>query len=196
MPLSPTFETLALYVPVDTGPPGPEATRRMEIQEKETVEAVVDDVVANPIAAPAEPEIREGRLVVLAFPWAEIQWGDRLLGTTPLKEPIEFPPGEYDIVLRNPGFPDYVRHVSIHEDSVTQVRVDFWKEFSALSLSVTPWAYVAIDDSLYGATPLGRLIPLRPGPHRLSLRNDQGETIHTQVLETRAGETLHVRVKL
>jgi hypothetical protein len=49
-----------------------------------------------------KPPPRLGRVRVRVNPWAEVFYGGKSYGVTPLKRPIEVPPGTATFVLKNP----------------------------------------------------------------------------------------------
>jgi serine/threonine-protein kinase len=59
-----------------------------------------------------------GRIVVLVDTWAEVYVDGRIVGVTPLQEPIIVPLGTHKIVLKNPAFPLWEKDVTFQRDDV------------------------------------------------------------------------------
>lgn len=59
-------------------------------------------------------------------------------------------------------------------------------------LSILPWGEVYVDDRKYGVAPPLRDIALKPGSHRIEVRNP-GFASYVQVVDVRAGEEIRIR---
>jgi serine/threonine-protein kinase len=72
-------------------------------------------------ATPAPP--RDGWLLVLPKPWAEVTVDGRVVGQTPLAR-IALSPGPHSVVLTHPDFRPFTRKVDIRAGQTTTIRLD------------------------------------------------------------------------
>lgn len=61
-----------------------------------------------------------------------------------------------------------------------------------LRLNVLPWGEVYVDDRKFGVSPPLRDIALKPGPHRIEIRNP-GFASYVQLVDVEAGEEIRIR---
>lgn len=59
-------------------------------------------------------------------------------------------------------------------------------------LNILPWGEVYVDDRKYGVAPPLRDVALKPGSHRIEVRNP-GFASYVQVVDVRAGEEIRIR---
>jgi serine/threonine protein kinase len=112
-----------------------------------------------------------GKLFIRCSPWADVYLDARKVATTPLEDSIRLFAGEYELKLRHPEYPAFIRKLVIQpmETLVIQVRLDTL--FGYLDCKIYPWGEIYLDDRYYGQTPLPKPICLNPGEHRLSIKN-------------------------
>lgn len=77
---------------------------------------------SGPAATPAPS--REGRLQVLATPWADVSVDGRTVDMTPMP-PLPLPAGPHTVMLTHPQYKPYTRRVTIHPGETVTVRYDF-----------------------------------------------------------------------
>ncbi len=128
-----------------------------------------------------------GILSVRSVPWADV-WIDGERRATTNGDSIELAPGSYEMVLRNPEFPDYSRSLVIEPGERKTLDVSLWATVARLNITVIPWAEVEVDGMVLDTIPpQKRPIILQPGTHRLTLRHPELGQIVRDVL-LRAGE--------
>ncbi len=128
-----------------------------------------------------------GFLSVRSVPWAEV-WINGERRTTTNGDSIELPPGAYELVLRNPEFPDYSQPITMEPGERKTLDVSLWATVARLNITVIPWAEVVVDGIVLDTIPpQKRPIILQPGTHRLTLRHPELGQIERDVL-LRAGE--------
>lgn len=108
-------------------------------------------------------------------------------GDTPAE--LTLPPGAYTVTMSRPGWPDFVRDVTVIVGNPVQVNGDF-RPASVLVTSVPAGAEVLAGVKIMGTTPL-RLTDTRPGPKRFQLQAPGFTGIEVSG-EAVAGEELHL----
>ncbi|RMF56804.1 MAG: PEGA domain-containing protein, partial [Calditrichaeota bacterium] len=137
-----------------------------------------------------------GFLQVSCAPWAVVFIDDDSVGVTPLPDSLRFAPGEHNLVLRNPDFPEYATTVEIKSAEVHRVVFSFWETVGLLELDISPWAVVYVDGARRDTIPPQKHpLIVTPGKHQLSLENPDLGVWETE-LEVVAGETKHLRFNL
>ncbi len=61
-----------------------------------------------------------------------------------------------------------------------------------LRINVLPWGEVYVDDRKFGVAPPLRDVALKPGPHRIEIRNP-GFASYVQLVDVKAGEEIRIR---
>lgn len=147
---------------------------------------------------PSSPVPAMGTLQVACAPWASVVVvgaGRRdSLGVTPLA-PTRLAVGAYELLLRNPDFPDVRVPVAVTPSDTTAVTVRLWDYVGRVELEVSPWAEVYIDGTYRDTTPQARPLILAPGRYELALHHPAFPA-YRATLDVRAGETLVHRVRL
>lgn len=120
---------------------------------------------------PANSPIVPGALMVRCLPWANVYVNEKRYDSTPLKNPLELPAGNYQIKLVNPGYPPYQQAIDIKGGVTTEFAVRLDTLFGYLDLQVYPWAEVSINRKKNATTPLQAPLILTPGRHHIMLEN-------------------------
>jgi serine/threonine-protein kinase len=199
--MSSTLDTLVLYAPnpLELDPPSePEANPGEAVTWVEPDEHITSDLESD-LPPETTPQARsEGlplplsRLSVSVHPGADVYIGDAYMGTTPPNDTFALSPGEYEILIKNPEYPDLRRRVTLKGDSLTPLSVNLLEEFVMLEVLALPWANVILDDSFYGTTPITIPIPIEPGEHHILLEKD--DTTESRRFSARAGDTIKIDV--
>jgi serine/threonine protein kinase len=135
---------------------------------KEEKKEAAKDVEKKPAAA---VEKKYGRLFIECYPWADVFIDSTKVETTPLKNSIALPEGEYRLKLVNPNYPVYARKITIKQLQLTEMKIKLDTLFGYLDCKVFPWCEVYIDGKMRGQTPLQIPMRLLPGEHRIVLKN-------------------------
>jgi len=143
----------------------------------------------------ASVEVTPAKLWVGVLPWAEVRVDGDSVGTTPLQNPMELPPGEHLIELTHPGYPAITKTVHLTSGSSDSLRVDFAKQSGYISLAVYPWAALYIDGKFVDNTPIPKPVILAPGRHLLQLKHPEYKNWQTYV-DVEAGDTVSLKVTL
>ena len=114
-----------------------------------------------------------GRLFVDSKPWSDIYIDGKKVDTTPLSSYIQLKPGKYYLKLVHPNYPAYTKRISISNDNIETVKIDFNDQVGFIDCKINPWGNVYIDGELKGTTPLREPIILFPGTHVLEVTNPQ-----------------------
>lgn len=144
---------------------------------------------------PVSGEIAPAKLWVGVLPWAEIRVDGDSIGTTPLQNPVELPPGEHLVELTHPDYPAITRTVHLKSGSSDSLRIDFAKQSGYISLAVYPWAALFIDGKFVDNTPIPKPVILSPGRHLLQLKHPDYKNWQTYV-DVEAGDTVSLKVTL
>jgi serine/threonine-protein kinase len=85
-------------------------------------------VLSVPSPPPATPEpAREGWLLVLAAPWADVTVDGRAVGMTPLAR-LRLAAGSHAVILSHPQYQPYTRRVDVRGGETTTIHLDFASE--------------------------------------------------------------------
>lgn len=169
-------------------------SKRFTVGEKDTARAIFS----------LHPLTGTGFLKVSANPWAAVYVNGDSIDTTPFSKLLRLESGNYEIVLCNPDFPDYVSNIEIAAGETTDVSVDLASIWSQPTPSrspgyarilVEPWASVFVDGDSVDTTPFNRLLRLQQGSHRLVLSNPNFPD-YAMNLDVVQGETTRVFVDL
>lgn len=136
-----------------------------------------------------------GGLFIVCAPWAEVFIDGQKKDTTPLRQPLQLPPGAYTLELKNPGFETYRRQVAVKPGKTDSLVVNLRPRDGYLVLRVIPWAEVYIDGKYYETTPLKHPISLPAGKYELKLINPNFSARVDSVVII-AGETVSRQVTL
>lgn len=120
---------------------------------------------------PAENEMVYGKLLVECNPWGTIYIDGEQKETTPVKEPMNLKTGSYQIVIKNPGYPDYQTTVEIAEGKTAVLKVNLESLMGFLDCKVFPWGMIYVNGAFKGETPLNAPLKLAPGEYRVVLKN-------------------------
>ncbi|MGH1363138.1 MAG: protein kinase domain-containing protein [Calditrichia bacterium] len=122
-----------------------------------------------------------GLLEIRCQPWADVYINDEKTDTTPLKNPLELPEGEYSVRLKNPYYPSFEKKISILAGSTARFAVNLDTLFGFLDYRVYPWGQLFVDDKNRGETPLKRPIALWPGKYKVTVRNPAFQDVEHEV---------------
>jgi len=112
-----------------------------------------------------------------------------------LSKVIYLPEGEYNLRFENDDFSSYSEKIKINTKQETLVRVDFNNQMAFVTFDVRPEAQIYIDGNKRGeCPPVLRMVPLKPGIRRITLRNSTNGDIDTTINVSR-GDTLKFSYK-
>ncbi len=138
--------------------------------------------------------IRSGTFYVECFPWADIYINNEFKKTTPLREAISLPEGEYTVRLVHPDYPIYTGKININPNRTTNLKISLDTLFAYLSCRVYPWGDVYVNNVLKGTTPLKNLIRIMPGVNnKILIKNSSFRDIDT-VVRAERGDTISLRI--
>jgi len=138
--------------------------------------------------------VRSGTFYVECFPWADIYINNEFMKTTPLREAISMPEGEYSIRLVHPDYPVYTGKIIINPNRTTNLKISLDTLFAYLSCRVYPWGDVYVNNVLKGTTPLKNLIRIMPGVNnKILIKNSSFKDIDT-VVRAERGDTVSLRI--
>ncbi len=151
--------------------------------------------ISQPEKSGVSETIAAGGLMIDCRPWAHIFIDSVKIDTTPLDSAMMLPPGNYEVLLSHPQYPEYRRRVRIESNQISTVKVNFDTLVGYLFCDVYPWGNLSIDGQLKGHTPLQEPIRIAPGIHQLQIRNPQlGE--YTGEIKINRNDTLYMNVNL
>ncbi|MFN3821507.1 MAG: serine/threonine protein kinase, partial [bacterium] len=116
-----------------------------------------------PTASLYIPTSQQATLSIEVKPWAEVWWGDSLLGLSPITS-LLIPEGEYILKFRHPEFPLLQQKVKVDRENV-EVKVDLYQETVALFVIAKPWGTLYIDQDSVGILPREAPLYLLEGKH-------------------------------
>ncbi len=135
------------------------------------------------------------RIVFTSNPWAKVFVDGRMVGETPLAQPISLARGKHSVTFSNPSFDPIVRSIDVRSGSDQVVSADFLKNAGFLLCAVQPWAEIYVDEQYKDTTPLSRPIVLSAGSHRVRFHNSA--FIDTmQAITIKPRDTLAIMVTL
>ncbi len=114
-----------------------------------------------------------GRLFVDSKPWADVYIDGKKIDTTPLSNYIQLKPGKYYLKLVHPNYPPFTKRITINNENIETVKIDFDDKVGFLDCKINPWGNVYIDGELKGTTPFREPVILFPGTHELKITNPQ-----------------------
>lgn len=167
----------------------PEEASSPEKKTGEHLMAVQDSLAETASSASS------GGLFVVCAAWADVFIDGQKKDTTPLRQPLQLPPGAYTLELKNPGFETYRRQVTIEPGRTDSLVVNLRPRAGYLALRVIPWAEVYLNGNYYDTTPLKHPISLPSGKYELKLINPNFSIWADSVVIT-AGETVSRQVTL
>ena len=132
-------------------------------------------------------EKNPGRLFIQCQPWAHVYIDSQLKNTTPLQDPIELKPGRYEIELKHPKFPSYVKNIRIEAEKDYYIAATL---FSYLSCNIFPWGDIYLNGELLGQTPFSEPLVIAPGRHVLTVKNQEYGSID-QAFSVAPGDTFY-----
>jgi len=122
--LSPPSLTTTTTVPSSDAMVSPSMAASPTASPATTTSAGPTSATTTPAGAPSPAE---GRLLVLARPWAEVSVDGHVLFTTPMK-PYALAPGSHALVLTHPKYRPYIVRVEIRPGELTTINVDLAAE--------------------------------------------------------------------
>ncbi len=138
------------------------------------------------------PEIISyGALSLKITPWANVYIDSKFIDSTPIDSNIRLTAGLHEIILKNPGYPDYVSQVVIPANDALNLSFSLDTLFSYLTVNVFPWGNVSINNVEIGDTPLENIITLNSGKHELKIRNPELGVFQKEI-ELKKGDTANV----
>jgi hypothetical protein len=128
-------------------------------------------VVMTAFAAEASAQRRQrpGRLTVMTtVEGAEVLVDEESVGTTPLAEPIELPPGQHTVRVRRPGYTEFTDVARIQPNQTTEIMADLMALAMVLTVRTMPEeARVFVDGTFRGTTPTE--VELIEGAHTIRI---------------------------
>jgi serine/threonine protein kinase len=141
------------------------------------------------------PTPDSAKIVFTSNPWAKVFVDGKLVGETPLAQPVYLKPGRHSVTFSNPSFDPIMKTIEVHAGGIQTVTADFLQNAGFLVCAVQPWAEVYVDQQYKDTTPLSKPIILSAGLHRIRFHN--AAFIDTmQVVTIKARDTLSLSVSL
>ncbi len=134
-------------------------------------------------------------IVFTSNPWAKVYVDGRLVGETPLAQPVVLAQGKHSVTFSNPSFDPILKDIEIRSGKQQIVSADFLANAGFLKCTVEPWAEVYVDEQYKDTTPLGRPIIVTAGIHHLRFHNS-AYVDSMQVITVRPRDTVTVVVTL
>lgn len=107
-----------------------------------------------------------------------------------LSKVIYLPEGEYSVKFENDDFTSYTEKIKISAKQETMIKVDFSNQVAYVTFDVRPEAQIYVDGNKRGeCPPLLRMVPLKPGVRRITLRNSANKDVDTTI-NVNKGDTL------
>jgi len=145
---------------------------------------------------PAAPAVKKGRLSVNVpgVPDATLLIDDEDLGTVP-SQPVSLPAGTHQVVVRRPGYADFIRTLSVRPGKLTEITAQLEPNAGTLAVETEPSnAQVIVDGQPMGQTPVKNLV-LPSGTYELTLRKD-GYRDEVARVSIRLGKQQSLRLSL
>jgi serine/threonine-protein kinase len=128
-------------------------------------------------------------------PWAKVYVDGRMVGETPLAQPIFLGQGKHSITFSNPSFDPILKNINVRPGKDQVVSADFLEYAGFLLCAVQPWAEVYVDEQYKDTTPLNRPIILSAGFHSIRFHNNAfSDTMRAVTIKPR--DTLKITVTL
>ncbi len=147
---------------------------------------------------PAEaivPSLDSLKVVFTSNPWAKVYVDGKMVGETPLAQPVFLTRGKHSITFTNPAFEPIVRSIDVRSGREQTVSADVMANAGFLVCAVQPWAEIYVDEQYKDTTPLNRPIVLSAGSHNIRFHNTAfNDTI--QVVTIKPGDTLSISITL
>ncbi|MFA7287808.1 MAG: serine/threonine-protein kinase [Melioribacteraceae bacterium] len=167
---------------------------KLVVDEKEPTNSKNNPNLNEPESENAKEVIRNGSFYVECFPWADIYINNEFKKTTPLREAISLPEGEYSIRLVHPDYPVYSGKININPNRTTNLKISLDTLFAYLNCRVYPWGDVYVNNVLKGTTPLKSLIRIMPGvSNKILIKNSSFKDIDT-VIKVSRGDTVSLKI--
>ncbi len=141
------------------------------------------------------PSRDSAKIVFTSNPWAKVFVDGRLVGETPLAQPISLVQGKHSITFSNPSFDPILKSIEVLPERDQVVSADFMANAGFLLCAVQPWAEVYVDEQYKDTTPLNRPIILSTGSHRVRFHNNAFKDT-MQEITIRPWDTLKITVSL
>jgi serine/threonine protein kinase len=143
----------------------------------------------------AVPPRDSARVVFTSNPWAKVYVDNRLVGETPLAQPVYLVQGKHSVTFSNPSFDLILKSIDVQPGKDQAVSGDFLENAGFLVCTVRPWAEIYVDEQYKDTTPLNRPIVLSAGLHRIRFHNVAfSDTM--QVVTIKSRDTLAIAVTL
>jgi hypothetical protein len=159
-------------------------------------------MVSLPPSADARPPRRKkkrkaktGKVQVLSLVNdARVEINGKFYGTTPIRKPIELPPGKYTVSIHKRGYKDFNETIKV----VRGVTIDVDASLIAFAGIVVVQtnaknAVIAVDGTNAGRLPFDREIPA--GKHELSVQAKGYKTV-VRMINVEAGKTITLTILL
>ena len=150
----------------------------------------VDDTIKNTSVPATVAQQIPGRLWVKCSPWAKVFVNSQYVETTPFSEPIQMYPGDYQITLTHPNYPEHTKNIRIEPNKMSTFAVNLDTLYGYLVCRVFPWANISVDGHYKGQTPLSRPLALTTGEHALVIENKEYGVIENKIEITRKDTTV------
>jgi serine/threonine protein kinase len=135
------------------------------------------------------------KIVLTSNPWAKVYVDGRLIGETPLAQPVYLVQGKHAVTFSNPAFDPILKSIDVQPGKDQVVSGDFLENAGFLLCTVKPWAEIYVDEQYKDTTPLNRPIILSAGSHRIRFHNTAfSDTM--QIITIRPRDTLAIAVTL
>ena len=172
----------------------------------ESVDSGAEETTTPPGEGPSldeggEPDVAigavmgEASLFIGVDPWAAVYVDGRLIGTGRVHQ-ADLAPGNHELRLSHPEFPEQTRSVSLRVGARDSLIVSLWSTVGRVTVRAFPWAEVDVDGVHVGTVPRQAPFLMEPGRRVLTLRNDVlGARLDT-VVAVRAGQESTVEIEL
>ncbi len=142
--------------------------------------------------------IRYGSFYVATIPSAEIYVDGEKIETTPMSRPISLTEGDHTLKLvsLNKDYPIYTSIINIKRNEITRFNLLFDSLLGYINCDVRPFGSIYVNNDYKGETPPPlKLIRVKPGPTRLTIKNPNFKEIDT-LFNINKGDTLNFRFTL
>ncbi|MFC2134142.1 serine/threonine-protein kinase [Bacteroidota bacterium] len=142
---------------------------KVGIREAVTVENPNPEIESSNETRVKEPGY--GYLQIICFPWAEVYIDSIKIDTTPLNNNLTLREGNHELVLKNPGYPEYRANLGILADQLISIQVKLDTLFGYVNFQIYPWGEIFVDNESVGQTPFREPLKLFPGKYEAVLKN-------------------------
>ncbi|HLP15089.1 MAG TPA: serine/threonine-protein kinase [Bacteroidota bacterium] len=110
-------------------------------------------------------------LIVTCQPWAKVYLDTQYVGETPISGAISIKSGKHTVTFTNPQFTSIVKTVNAQPGERITVTGNFIESAGYVSIIVSPWAEIYIDDQYRDTTPIDKPLAVTAGKRRIRLHN-------------------------